>query len=402
MRNMLCGRCGSAGFAFLILCYAAPPPISAAQRSPQDTYREAVAYMQKGDWEQAVSRLQAVVRAVPGNARLHNTLGIALSSAGRPVEAAEQFERALAIDPAYPSALKNLALHEMARDRFDAAETHFEHLLRVVPEDPMARLGLAEIAYARGDFATAVPHFEAGQELLPKDPRLLIDFSKALQGIGQSARAARTLRRMPAAAPPQMHFHTALMLAGLEQYEDAAREFELARGGAEPYELGFNLTLALLKSGRFERAVDTAEELVEQGRGSAELHNLLSRAYRETGDIKNAYDALRRATEIDPGAASNYIDLIALCLDHENFDLGLEIADISVERVPNSDRLHLQRGVALAMKGRFEDAQKAFNEAGRLAPKKNLPGVAMGLILMQRGPAARSGSSVAGAPASGA
>ena len=71
-------------------------------------------------------------------------------------------------------------------------------------------------------------------------------------------------------------------------------------------------------------------------------------------------------------------------MDHENFDLGLEIADISVERIPDSDRLHVQRGVALAMKGRFEDAQAAFGEAARLAPQRNLPGVALGLILMQR------------------
>jgi len=64
--------------------------------------------------------------------------------------------------------------------------------------------------------------------------------------------------------------------------------------------------------------------------------------------------------------------------------LGIEIADIAVGRVPGSHRLHLQRGVALAMKGRFEDAEGAFDRATALAPEASLPGTALGLILMQQ------------------
>ena len=198
------------------------------------------------------------------------------------------------------------------------------------------------------------------------------------------ARAALALERVPASAPPEIHFQAALILARLERFSSAARAFEQAQGGADPYERRYNLVLAYLKSGQSERAVEVGEALLAEGHVKAELHNLLSRAYQATGDVKRAYDALRKATEIEPDEPSHYIDLIAICLDHENFDLGLEIADISVERVPDSDRLHVQRGVALAMKGRFEDAQAAFDEAARLAPDRNLPGVALGLILMQR------------------
>ena len=82
--------------------------------------------MQEGDWARAIQLLEGVVAALPGNARLHNTLGIALSSAGRADEAARQFQAALALEPAYPSALKNMALHEMARERPAAAKPYFE------------------------------------------------------------------------------------------------------------------------------------------------------------------------------------------------------------------------------------------------------------------------------------
>ena len=356
-----------------------------AAQSPREIYQQAVSHMKKGEWEQAVERLEKAVEAVPGNARLHNTLGIALSSAGRADAAAAQFERALELEPNYPSALKNLALHALSRQRPDEAQKRFERLLEMVPGDPVAHLGLAEIAFAKDAFAAAVPHFESGRALLPKDPRLVVHLAKSYVETGQPSKAVQTLQSLPSTAAADVHWEAGRMLAALDSYSAAARELELAKGGAaDPYELGFNLTLAYLQSGQLERAAAAGERLAAQGHRKAELYNLLSQAYEKAGDTQRAYDALRTATDIDPGDAVNYVDLIALCLDHQNFDLAVEIADIAVGRVSGSSRLHLQRGVALAMKGRFKDAEAAFDRSTELAPEANLPGVALGLILLQQ------------------
>lgn len=357
----------------------------ATAQAPRVTYEKAVSHMQRGEWASAIPLLREVIEAVPGNPRLHNTLGIALSSAGEADAAAEQFGRALQLEPAYPSALKNLALHEMSRNRPAAAKPYFERLLAASDGDPFAHLGLAEIAFANGDFAGAVTHFEKGEELLERDPRLVVNFAKALLETRQPAKAVVVLEKLPATAPPDIHFQAGLALAGIERYAEAAREFQRADGGnADPYDLGFNLVLAYVKSGRHNEALRAGEEMLEAGHGTAELYNVLSQAYEHSGDTKSAYDALRTATELAPEDESNYVDLIALCLDHENFDLGIEIADISVSRVPGSHRLHLQRGVALAMKGRFDDAEGSFDRATELAPEESLPGTALGLILMQQ------------------
>ena len=383
-RILKCLRTGHAtGFlALLAVTWAAG---GARSQSPREVYQKAVSHMQRGEWELAVSLLREVTAAVPGNARLHNTLGIALSSAGNADAAAEQFHRALALEPGYPSALKNLALHEMSRDRPEAAKPYFERLLATPSEVRFAHLGLAEIAYSKGEFVEAVRHFEESHGLLARDPRLLLNFARALLETGQRSKAALAVDKMPSGAPPDLHFEAGLLLAGLERYTEAAGEFKLAAGGTtDPYEVGFNLVLALVKSSQHEQATGAGEALLESGRGTAELHNLLSQAYESSGDTKKAYDALRTATQIAPKDESNYVDLIALCLDHENFDLGVEIAEISVKRLPDSHRLNLQRGVALAMKGRFEDAEDAFQRATELAPAESLPGSALGLILMQQ------------------
>ena len=341
--------------------------------------------MQKGEWKPAVELLEKVVETVPGNAKLHNTLGIALSSSGRVAAAAEQFNRALEIEPRYPSAHKNLALLEMSRKQLGAAQGHFARLLELTPGDPVAHLGLAEIAFANNDFVAAIRHFEGGASLLPRDPRLLVRFASSYLQTKQPMKAARVLETLAPGAAPDIHYEAGRVFARLEMFRPAAREFERAKGGAaDPYELGFNTTLAYLKSDQHKLAIDGGEQLLHKGYRKGELYNLLSQAYERAGDTKQAYDALRTATDVDPSEEKNYVDLVALCLDHENFDLGLEIADISVERIADSHRLHLQRGVALAMKGRFEDAEVSFDRAAELAPGRNLPGVALGLILLQQ------------------
>src|SRR5262249_729536 len=147
-------------------------------------------------------------------------------------------------------------------------------------------------------------------------------------------------------ADPAAHFTAGTLLAGVERYAAATGEFELARSGyPNPYDAGFNLMLAYVKSGQYPNAVKTGEDLTARGFRQAELYNLLAQAYEAAGKTAQAYEALRTATTIDPAEAANYLDLIALCLTHRNYDLALEIADIAARKLPKSDRVHLQRGI---------------------------------------------------------
>src|SRR2546422_9501000 len=81
--------------------------------------------------------------------------------------------------------------------------------------------------------------------------------------------------------------------------------------------------------------------------------------------------------------STNYIDLMTLCLKHENFDLSLEISDIALRFVPRSSRVRLERGVAMAMMGWFEQADGEFLAATVAGPDDPLPHAALALIRMQ-------------------
>ncbi len=146
----------------------------------------------------------------------------------------------------------------------------------------------------------------------------------------------------------------------------------------------------LVKNGNLASAIRSGEEMLASGHRKAEIYNLLAQAYERNGQRKRAYDALRAAVELEPKDEANYLDLIALCLRHENFDLSLEIADIGARLIPESPRLRLHRGVVLVMKGRLEQAVREFETAGQLSPDEALPRVAQALALIQmdKGPEA--------------
>jgi tetratricopeptide (TPR) repeat protein len=149
------------------------------------------------------------------------------------------------------------------------------------------------------------------------------------------------------------------------------------------YKTGFNLTLAYVKGKKYPEAIRTGEELLSQGKRTTELYSLLAQAYEHSDRTKDAYEALRSATKLDPKDESAYIELIALCLDHENYDLSQEIADIGTRLIPGSARLRLQKGLVLALLSRFDEAAKEFETAIQLAPEAPLGHVAKGLVLLR-------------------
>jgi tetratricopeptide (TPR) repeat protein len=375
---LLCWLAASAGFAWA-----------------QDAdYQAAMTLIQQRKFDQALPLLRQVLDRSPNDLKARNLMGITLSAMGRREEANEQFKQALALDPRFLPALKNLAVNELALDQVQDAKVHFETLLKATPHDAVCHWGLAEIAYAAGDFERATAHYEQSGDLAGKDPRTAIKFASSYLETRQSAKAAALLEKIPerlSDADAKTQFQAGVALAKLEKFEAAARRFELARQGStdptQTYQIGYNLTLVLIKNKDHTAAIRVGEEMLAAGHRKAEIYNLLAQAYEQGGRTKQAYDALRLAAELEPQDETNYLDLIALCLRHENYDLSLEISEIGAGRIPGSHRLRLHRGVALVMKGQLESAVQEFRTAVELLtkaePEEALPQIALGLALIQ-------------------
>jgi tetratricopeptide (TPR) repeat protein len=379
-------RLASLVFALWAVCILHAP---AAAREPADCgptpYDCAVAQVSKRDFPAAIRTLEAVLAKEPKNLKAINLLGIALTGAGRQQDASSRFRAALAIDPRFHPARKNLAINEFHAGRLTDAQRYLEEVLKDAPDDEIAHLHLGEIHFQRKQRREALPHYEQARARVAQNPAWALHYAICLLDGGRTPEAVAMLDRLPEGDAAK-RFEAGVALGEAGAHAEAARFFGSARaaglkaGDNEAYAAGFNQTLMLIEAGDADGAIRVAEEMIARGTKPAELYNLVSRAYANAGRIKEAYDALREASRLEPAVAEHYIDLAMLCLEHENYDLGLEIVDVGLKHRPDSSLLYLQRGVVLAMKGSVEQAEKEFDRASREAPD-----VALAMVWMLKG-----------------
>lgn len=337
------------------------------------------------EYTAAIDTIQPVLARAPRDLKALNLLGIALTGAGRIEDANARFRQALAIDSTFHPARKNLAVNEFHKGRLDRARSLFQQVLAGVPQDEVAHVHLGEIEYARKRLAAALPHYEKSGARIMSNPAWMLHYASCLLNQGQTARALTVLDQLPS-DDAASRFEAGVALGHAGAYRDAARFFGTARTGSrDPSAAGYNQTLMLVEAGDHEAAIRVAGELLREDVKSAELYSLVSRAFVATGRIQEAYDALRTAARLEPFAAQHYSDLALICMDHENYDLGLEIVDIGLGYQPADATLHLHRGVLLVMKGMIEQAEPEFERARTLTPDNPAPYVALAMAWMQSG-----------------
>jgi tetratricopeptide (TPR) repeat protein len=129
--------------------------------------------------------------------------------------------------------------------------------------------------------------------------------------------------------------------------------------------------------------VAAGDELIARGLAKAELYSVMATAYEAEGKTKEAYESLRAATRLEPRDETAYLDLIALCAEHENYDLGLEIADVGLRVNAAAYRLRVDRGIVLALLGRMDEAEKEFAGAGEVKPEETAAPLARAIALVE-------------------
>lgn len=356
-------------------CRGAPP------------YDCAVSLIQQGRFPAAVEVLEKLTAESPRSVKALNLLGIALSAAGDLEQANERLRQALSLDPGFQPALKNLSINEFRLGDMERARAGLETLLKSSPNDDVAHLYLGEIAYGAKQFGEAAAQYEkAGAQAYP----VILHYAECLLETGRKKDLTALLKAIPEEDAEKL-FQAGMLLGKAGAYLDAAACFGRARQHAgDPYKAAYDQTLMLIRGGDYTGAIQLANQLFDAGLRRAELYNLISEALVKTGQIDNAYSALKSAIALEPDAEDNYGDLASICLDQANYELGLEVVNEGLKHVPDSYRLHLQRGQILAQKGFSQESEQELEVASRLSPSESAPYVALGFSWIQRGEAAKA------------
>jgi tetratricopeptide (TPR) repeat protein len=141
------------------------------------------------------------------------------------------------------------------------------------------------------------------------------------------------------------------------------------QAGIDPYATGVNLGICYLGTGNYRQAITVLQALIASGRGNAAVENLLAQAFIANEQPQDALRSFRSAAASSPKDEKLYAYLADACRDHRDYALGLQIVDQGLQQLPDSARLHYEKGLFLSQLGRFEESgAPEFDRTAQLAP----------------------------------
>lgn len=165
-----------------------------------------------------------------GDAKAHNTLGIALAKCGKLDNAVEHFSEAVGIDPGYAEAYYNLGFTFAKQMKYDEAVAYYNEALRLDPDYAESCNNLGVILAKRGDLDEAVSYYREALRLKPDYAMAHSNLASALAKQGKFAEAVEqytmSLKSDPGNAMTHLNLGIALEAQG--ELEEAERSYSEA------------------------------------------------------------------------------------------------------------------------------------------------------------------------------
>ena len=187
----------------------------------------AMRHHESGRIADAEKMYRQLLLAEPGNAVLHNLLGIALSQLGRVDEAAASYRQALAQDANFADAHSNLGIALRALGQPADAEQSFRRALALKDDFAQAHnnLGVTLAGLARSD--EAEQHYRRAVSIDPRYFDAHFNLAALLRKLGRADQAAQSYRQALALKPEVLSTYgqLALALIDAEQLQEAEQVY---------------------------------------------------------------------------------------------------------------------------------------------------------------------------------
>lgn len=202
-------------------------------------------HIQEGDIDAAEAVMQQIVANDPASALSANLQGTVAARRGRHEEALGFFDRALAVNPRYLSALKNRAFQLVGLEEYGRAKEDLLFLEEAAPQDGQVKAMLGRTFFELGDTSSAINRLREAEDAIPGSAIIKADYAEALAGSGFAASALAKARQALALSDnmPGLQQYLRTMIGSWEAaeaerkaQEEAARAEALERFRAEQAE----------------------------------------------------------------------------------------------------------------------------------------------------------------------
>jgi tetratricopeptide (TPR) repeat protein len=261
------------------------------------------------------------------------------------------------------------ALAHFNSGQYAAAQQELESLVKTLPNSFEVQELLGLVYSAEGHEEKATAPFEKAVRLRPDSGPARNNLATNLARLGKMSLAEKEFQKVVELEPATFdaNHNLGAFYLRMGRIAEAIPYLEKAQS-ANPasYDNGYDLALSYREQGRLPEARRRIEELLKQ-RDTAELHNLLAGVEEKAGNYVAAVNEYERAAHMDP-SESNLFDWGSELLVHQTPNPAIEVFSLGVKRYPNSPRLALGLGLALDVRGRYDDAVKALLRGVDLDP----------------------------------
>lgn len=335
----------------VLLLVAAPVPAITGQ-GPVSVQAVTEALRSK-NYEKALSLARQLVRVQPKDPRGWTLEGIILSETNRSQEGLKAFQNALRLQPDFLPALEGAAQIEYGSHHHASASRLLERIVRLRPQDQTAHAMLGVLSFEKKDCSAAVSHFQKSSAVIHDNLLALREFGGCLMRQHRASEAVPVFSRIFALQPDDWHSR-------------------------------YNLGVAEYQAHEYAKSVQTLQPLLEGPSPNVDALNLAANCYEAQSETGKAVTTLRRAILLAPTDVRNYLDMGTISLDHGSFQVGIDVINAGLQLMPNSWRLHAERGVLYVQLGDYKKATADFELANRLQPSQQMSSVAMGIELIQQ------------------
>ena len=276
----------------------------AAPNNPRGYNNYAYQLAERGRQVEAAQAYDKAVALAPNMGLFQSNYGLTLAKLGRYQEGLEHMRIAVKSEPSNSKYINNLGFVLLMKGSLDNAATCFKTAQQVNPQDEVSLAGLASVLYVQGDLAKALEYIQKAIRINPYVPNLREHQAQILIKMGNTEDARKAFQatiRLQSSAEKISDIGWSMHAHGLEPDALAALRQALAM---VPTHIKTQIRLAWLQAASSDPSVRNGTEAVRLAKAvlhtqrpirSPETLDLLAVAQAEAGRFPEAQASLREA-----------------------------------------------------------------------------------------------------------
>ena len=395
-----------------------------------------LSYRHLGRFDEARKYFEAGLKKDPHNASCLFNLGYVEARQGNRARAEELFQQSLRYRPNMPEPLLELANLRIDAKKYDEAATLLREYVKVSKEPAagyyklaMVERNLQQTEAAERDLSVfqtlsknAAPgpypyqnlfdyvgtrsnlseHDRAEMDVKqitdeiakhPDQPQNLYLLAEANLKLGQTAEARAAVAQLDQISSGDFRTQAGVgvLFTRYRLYDDAVQHFQTAlKASPDSDDVKFDLADAYFRKGLYQQALETANQISQNGRQDDSYLALLGDINAHLGETARATEIFRDAIRRNPDNDQYYLSLALVQLRGKDVDGAAATLRQGLARIPSSGKISWGLGIVSVLEGKTPQGAERLERAVNLLPEWPGSYSTLGIFYYQTGEIAKA------------